>query len=140
MTLSMVEKAFLLKKTDLFSGTDLDLLLAVAENLAILSCEKGSSVFKNGQKARRLYFLIEGCVEVANERNHTLAVLHPVDYFGDEALFSDTTRAYSVHCMKDSLMLTLSRSNLFHLIEECPWVALTFLRHYSASAGFRCRN
>lgn len=135
--LSMVEKAFLLKKIKLFTELELDLLLTVSENLATLTFKEGETIFSHDQSAHRMYFLVEGCVEAADAQDRTLEVMYPLDYFGDEALFNEEPRAYTARCVKDCQLLTLSRSDLLHILSECPSVGIAMLRAYSVGVGFR---
>ena len=136
---SLVERAFLLKKTQLFAELDLDLLLTVADRLVPVSFGQGEVIFPTGQNAHRMYLLVEGCVEISDESEQTLAMLYAVDYFGDEALFNEQPRAYQATSTTDSQLLTLSRTDLMHLISECPSVGIALLQAYSAGVKFRPR-
>lgn len=126
---SLIEKAFFLKKTRLFSDLDLEVLLAVAEKLHEDDYDKDEKVFTPGQVANRIYFIISGSVQV--EYKGALCTLGVGDYFGDESLFNERSRGYTTVCKEDTLFLTLSRSHLLSIISECPSVAVTLLQSYS---------
>ncbi len=126
---SLIEKAFFLKKTRLFSELDLELLLAIAEKLNEDDYEKDEKVFTPGQVANRIYLIAEGAVLV--HKGSKTIELHPGDYFGDESLFNEQPRSYAVVCKTDALFYTISRSHLLSIISECPSVAVALLQSYA---------
>ncbi|HSX26059.1 MAG TPA: cyclic nucleotide-binding domain-containing protein [Chlamydiales bacterium] len=128
---SLIEKAFFLKKTRLFNELDLEILLAIAEKLHEDDYDAGEKVFTPGQVANRIYFIVQGAVQILDERLKPLAELNAGDYFGDESLFNDQPRSYAALCKKDTLFFTLSRSHLLSIISECPSVAVALLQSYS---------
>lgn len=128
---SLIEKAFFLKKLRLFNELDLELLLAIGEKLHEDEYEKEEKVFSVGQVANRIYFLVEGTVQIFDEHKRLITELHAGDYFGDESLFNEQPRRYSASCKTDVLFLTLSRSHLLSIISECPSVAVALLQSYS---------
>ncbi len=134
---SLIEKAFFLKKISLFSELELELLLAIAEKLHEDDYDANEKVFSSHQVANRIYFIVEGTVQILDEKNKVLSELFSGSYFGDESLFNEEPRAYSVICKSDALLLTLSRSHLLSIISECPSVAVSLLQAYSQK--FPCR-
>ena len=128
---SLIEKAFFLKKLRLFNDLDLELLLAISEKLHIDEYDKDEKVFTIGQVANRIYLIVEGTVQLFNDKMRPITELQAGDYFGDEALFNEQTRSYAAICKTDTLFLTLSRSHLLSIISECPSVAVTLLQTYS---------
>jgi len=62
------------------------------------------------------------------------------DYFGDESLFNEQARGYSVVAKTDALFLTLSRSHLLSIISECPSVAVSLLQTYAQQIPCRHRQ
>ena len=105
-TLSLIEKAFFLKKVRIFSGLDFELLLAIAEKLHDDDYDAEEKVFMSGQVANRIYFIAEGSVQLLDERMGIRATLKQTDFFGDESLFNDAPRTYAVVCKSDAMLLT----------------------------------
>lgn len=130
--LSLIEKAFFLKKTKLFEELDLDLLLAVADKISQDIYDKGEKVFLPNQVANRIYFIAHGAVKLISLSKQTLTTLSTGEFFGDESLFNDKPRAYGAICIEDSLILTISRSHLHTIISECPSVAISLLRSFAS--------
>lgn len=134
---SLIEKAFFLKKTRLFSELDLEILLAIAEKLHEDDYDRDEKVFIPGQVANRIYLIAEGTVQIFDEQRRSITELSSGDYFGDESLFNDQPRGYAAICKTDTLFLTLSRSHLLSIISECPSVAVTLLQSYSQQLACR---
>ena len=135
--LSLIERAFFLKKVRLFSELDLDSLLAIAEKLHHDDYDANEKIFMPGQVANRIYLIAHGTVQILDERARHLADLSSGEFFGDESLFNDQPRTYSAICKTDCLFLTLSRSHLLSIISECPAVAVVLLQAYSQQLSCR---
>jgi len=135
--LTLIDKAFLLKKTTLFGSLDLDLLLSIADKLNSVAYKAGESVFVVNEDANRLYLIYKGEVEICDADNLPLALLTATDFFGEESLFNDRPRGYQAICRKETQLMTLSRTNLFTVISECPDVAVSFMQVYTAALEFR---
>jgi CRP/FNR family transcriptional regulator, cyclic AMP receptor protein len=129
--LSLIEKAFFLKKTKVFSDLDLDLLLAIADKISQDLYDKDETVFSINQVANRMYFVANGTVQILDQGDQMIAELSPPEFFGDEALFNEKPRTFHAICKTEALLLTLSRSNLMTILSECPSVATSFLQCYS---------
>ena len=137
---SLIEKAFFLKKTRLFNELDLEILLAIAEKLQEDDYDANEKVFSAGQVANRIYFIEKGAVQILDDRMRLIADLNTGEYFGDESLFNEQSRAYAAVCKTDTLFFTLSRSHLLSIISECPSVAVSLLQSYSQQLPCRYRG
>jgi CRP-like cAMP-binding protein len=135
--LSLIEKAFFLKKVRLFSELDFELLLSVAEKLHDDDYDAQEKVFMTGQVANRIYFIAHGSVQLLDERMRPMIDLGAGEFFGDESLFNESQRSYGAICKTDSMLLTLSRSHLLSIISECPSVAVSMLQAYASSLPCR---
>lgn len=138
--LTLIDRAFFLKRTPLFATLDFDLLLAVADKLSIISFDPDEPIFRINEEAYHMYFIVSGSVEIRDVQNHVLATLGADDYFGDEAVFNEKPRAYSAKSQDKTTVLALSRTNLLTIISEYPSVAVGFLQAYTSATPFRPRN
>lgn len=138
--LSLIEKAFFLKKVKLFADLDLDLLLAIAEKLHDDDYDQGEKIFSHSQAANRVYLIVQGSVQILDEKMRPLAVLSASDFFGDESLFNEQTRSYSATCKSDAHLLALSRSHLLSVISECPSVAVSLLQLFAQQLPCRYKG
>ncbi len=137
--LSLIEKAFFLKKVSIFNDLDLDLLIAIADKMNFDLYDKNEKIFDINQIATRMYFIIEGIVNLYDTNNILIKQLFKGDFFGDEALFNEKPRAYIAVCDKNAALLTLSKTNLMNIISECPNTAISLLQNYAHNTNIRMR-
>lgn len=138
--ITLIDKAFLLKRTLLFATLDLDLLLTIADKLGIATFDTGDIIFNVNQDVHRMYFIVKGAVQIRDRHHRLIATLEADDFFGEESLFNDKPRAYEAICTQETSLLTLSRTNLLTIISECPSVAVGFLQVYSSAMPIRLRK
>ncbi len=135
--LTLIDKAFLLKRTPLFSSLNLDLLLSIADKLGLVLFDAGDEIFVVNEEANRMYFIVKGKVEIKSADKQLICTLGNGEFFGEESLFNNKPRGYSVFSPIETQVLTLSRTNLYSIISECPSVAVGFLQVYSSQFQFR---
>lgn len=138
--LTLIDKAFLLKRTPLFGMLDLDLLLVISDKLETVQMDHDDYIFAVGEVATRMYFIVKGAIEIKDEQNRVLAQLRTPDFLGDESIFSEKPRGYSASAKTDALLLSLSKTNLLTIISECPQVAVGLLQCYTSYNKFRPRK
>lgn len=131
--LTLIDKALLLKRTPLFSSLSLDLLLSISDRLTLIAFQNNDCIFLANEEANRLYFIVNGTVEIHSPEGAAIATLGNGDFFGEESLFNHQPRAYSAYTPIQTEVLTLSKTNLYSIISECPSVALGFLHVYALS-------
>jgi len=136
---SLIEKAFLLKKSSLFGNQKLDLLLPISEKMHSVMLRANEKIFSSGQEAHHMYLIIEGEVDIYLNRGKALARLSSNDFFGDEAIFGDQSRKYEAISVSDTQLLSLSKTNFLSIVAEIPSVALELLRCYASKLQFRER-
>lgn len=125
--LDLIDKAFFLKKTPIFNTLDLDLLLTIADKLHLHTLEGHSTIFTPGESGNRLYFVLSGNVEILSCASAPLATVAPYGFFGQESLFNNLPRSYTSITRERTDLLSLTRTNLYSIISECPSVAVAFL-------------
>ena len=135
--LTLIEKAFFLKKTSLFLELDLDLVLAIAAKAEQRLCHDEETIFSFNQEAHRLYVILSGAVQIEDEADRRIETLFAGDFFGDESLFNQQTRGYNAIAKGETLLLTISRTHLTEIILECPQVGISLIRAYAMTTPFR---
>lgn len=135
--LNLIDKAFLLKRTSVFTSLDLDLLLAIADKLEVMTVPENESIFLAGQTGNKLYLIAKGSVRLESIEGAIFGQLSTPAIFGDEALFNEKPRMYHAITEVETILLTLSRTHLATIISESPNVALGFLQEYANA--FPCR-
>ncbi len=138
--LSLIEKAFLLKKTKLFGELSLDLLMAISERMPAIELDAGEIIFQKEQNAHRMYLIVEGSVEIFSGDSPQHTVLLHGEFFGDESVFNEKVRGYTAKAAEDCTLLALSRTDILAILSECPSVGIALLQAYSAHFDFRPRQ
>lgn len=138
--LSLIEKAFFLKRVSLFEDLDLDMLIAIADKMNQDIYDKDEIVFEKTHKPLRMYFIAKGSVDLLDTKDLSFATIPLEHFFGDEALFSDTLRTYKAICKEPTLLLTLTKTNLLTIISECPSVAIALLSQYAKTKSCRLKK
>lgn len=136
---TLIDKAFVLKKTPMFSCLELDLLLPIADKMHPIHIPAGEVIFAADEQAYSMYFIVEGTVMIANRQDAIIASLCSGEVFGDEAVFSGGVREYQSKAKENTELLTLSRADLLAIIYEYPRVATGFLEVYTKVTPFRNR-
>jgi len=86
-------------------------------------CAPGNILFKQGDRASSLYFVISGKAEVVRESeggSRAVAVLGEGDIFGEMALLSDKPRSATVVALTDLVVSKLLKSDFEHLLRHSP--------------------
>jgi CRP/FNR family cyclic AMP-dependent transcriptional regulator len=135
--LTLIDKAFLLKRTIPFNALDLDLLLTIADKVGLVMFDSGDYIFVNEEEANRMYFIVRGEVQIQTSNKQPLCILASGDFFGEESLFNNKPRNYAAFAPVETHLLTLSRTNLYTIISECPSVAVGFLQVYTSLLPLR---
>lgn len=135
--LTLIDKAFILKRTPLFTALSLDLLLSIADKLNPVAFEANDYVFVANEEANRMYFIVKGQINIQSVEGQSICILSTADFFGEESLFNNKPRGYAAFCSADTLLLALSRTNLYTILSECPSVAIGFLQVYTSAFHFR---
>lgn len=136
---NIIDRAFFLKKTYLFSSLDLDFLLSISEHTEIFYYKENTSIFEYNQTGSRLYLICEGVVEIIDKNKNLISELLPQDFFGDENLFHYKNRHYTAKTKTKTALLSLNKQKFHSIILECPSVAISLLELYSKNMSFRVR-
>lgn len=125
-----VSKEFLRRLT-LFEGlseSDLDRLYVMAKPIFIPA---GTVLMEEGDPGNELYIILEGELEVTKrqgERETRLGLREVGEVVGEMAVLEDAPRSATVRAVEDCLLLTVSKTALYTLIECSAPAALSILR------------
>ncbi|MCB1213037.1 MAG: cyclic nucleotide-binding domain-containing protein [Chlamydiia bacterium] len=133
--LTLIDKALILKQLTLFDALDLDVLLAIAAQAHLFDLSADEPLFVEGQEGSLMYIVVEGEVILNSREGEERMGSH--SYFGEESVFSDKPRSYSVKTSRPSRLLALSRAHLHSLVYECPSVAIALLNAYTSLVNCR---
>jgi len=116
---------------DLFRGMDPVEIEKIVRLFTERRYPRGSTIFARGDAGDALFIVKEGLVKlVSHSGRGTETILHllpPGAIFG-EILFSEDKRAFTAFAGKDSLVASLPKQTLAHLLSMIPAFSMNFLR------------
>lgn len=120
-----VDRVFIVDafRTYFSRGLNESMLVPLAAKLKVVTCEKGASVFKEGEPGDALYFLRSGVVKVSKLRGNReviLAYLSAGQYFGEMALLTDQPRMATVTAVDRVEIIQVLKQDLLTLFESAP--------------------
>jgi CRP-like cAMP-binding protein len=96
-------------------------LLATGREVRLLS---GERLFMRGDADSGLYCVIDGLVRIGAAsfagKEALLAVIEPVNWFGEIALFDDRARTHDAYAERDSTLFHVPRTALLALLDATP--------------------
>ena len=128
--------AELIERVPLFEGLPshvIEMLVAQTRSVTFLS---GDVVIGQDQKGNALYILVQGSVEISQERDgvvNNIGHLGAGDFFGEAALLGDDVRTATVIAMGQLTLLRLTRKSVLGLADEHPEIS----RRLKAADVFR---
>jgi CRP-like cAMP-binding protein/HAMP domain-containing protein len=81
--------------------------------------KEGQYICQENEQGQEFFIIISGQVEILVQ-GKAVATLSTGDYFGEVALFLNTSRMASVRAITDTKLLTMNRSGLHQLLQDCP--------------------
>ena len=134
--LTLIDKAFLIKKVDIFSSLELNHLLPIADKLVYGSAAAEEVLFEIQDQAYSIYLIISGIVVVNTTADGPFYRLGSGDFFGEEGALSGHPRAYRAHCEASTEFMTLSRPHLLAIMREYPSIAIALLERFASSMPY----
>jgi CRP-like cAMP-binding protein len=105
---------------------------ALMSRAEVVDLPPDATVFRQGDRADRLYVILEGAVvPVAEEGGRgglRMGVLESGDFFGEIGLLTDGTRSASVCTLVETRLLALDRSQVWALLKAHPDALALLLR------------
>jgi CRP-like cAMP-binding protein len=111
---------------ELFADLPAEEIAALESALEQRRLPKGKDVFREGEKARYVYFLLDGRVSIWYRRGgeeEQVRVLEPGEMFGEEAVLGAGTRNASAFVEADSIVLRISQPALLERLRGLPLIA-----------------
>ncbi len=97
--------------------------------LSVKQKPRGTQLFKKGQEANAMYFVIKGEVEVGRDKSYSVstgAVLGAIDFLNGR-LYNNSAR-----CLTDVELLVITEANIITLFKNQPQVAYLILKLVAA--------
>ena len=128
----MENLAVAIKHIPFFSGLSREDLARIVGKLEEVRFSAGQVIVKQGEIGDALYMVQTGAVEVVLEqeglRVESVAILGPLECFGEMSLFTGQKRSATVLALLDSAVLKLSKDTWEELLSQHPSLSLHFCK------------
>ncbi|MCK4541239.1 MAG: cyclic nucleotide-binding domain-containing protein [Spirochaetales bacterium] len=109
-----------LHNNSLFGGITEDEIEKIRHFFQVEKFTKGQFIEKEGKEGDRIYFIVQGSVEILKalthkEKNRRITVLKEGDTFGEMELIDVQPCAASVRALEDTTTLTLTNRGLYEV-------------------------
>lgn len=122
-----------LSKHPALAGLDTATLEALAQAATPRHYDAGQVIFLEGEPATTLYVLESGWVKATrmspDGREQSIAVLRPVEFFGDIAVYSGSSYPGTVSALEPAEVWALDGQTFLDLISRRPPLARAVIRH-----------
>lgn len=133
--LTTMEKILFLRKVPIFDGLSPDELKAISYTVTEEEVAPDQVVFRQGDLGDKMYIIVNGKVAVVRETpsgGETVAVLRPMDFFGEMAVFDKDVRSATVKAMTPAVFLVIHRERLHQAMRESEEIGLQVIRVLSS--------
>jgi diguanylate cyclase (GGDEF)-like protein len=140
----MKETIKFLKKVNIFSSLKENELEAIASLVTPVSFKKDNVIFNEGDEGIDL-FIIEGghvasSLRLPNGKQKELVVFESGNFFGEMAIFDNAPRSATCTARDESVLLKLSKSDFFNLMNMHPHIATEVMYRMLNITTQRLRN
>lgn len=128
---SPTELLQLLAEIPVFAGMSTAQLGEIAQSCQIRHLAKGERAFREGDRPRAFYHLLEGQIKRAASSpeggEKVLEILNPVQSFGAPELFGTRPYVCFAEAVRPTVLLQIGKEPILRLIERDPRLALNML-------------
>ncbi|MDX1579352.1 MAG: cyclic nucleotide-binding domain-containing protein [Gemmatimonadota bacterium] len=118
----MIERVFILKRTDAFRDLSTDVLERLAPHLVDVELERGDRLFEKGEIGTSMFIVVDGQVRI-HHGERTLASLGPGSVLGEFSVLSSEERSASATADTEARLLRLDQDVLYELMALTPAVS-----------------
>lgn len=118
----MIERVFILKRTEVFKGLPSDVLASFAGHLEELYVAKDETIFEKGDIGKSMYIIMDGLVRI-HDGDETLIELGPDQVFGEMTVLTAEVRTASATALEETRLLRLDQDMLYEVMAGRPAVS-----------------
>lgn len=132
----------MLERSAWFRSTPEALQAQLVERGRVQHLQAGQRLFMRGDPDDGLYCVLDGVIRIGAAsfagKEVLLAVIEPVNWFGEIALFDGRPRTHDAYAERDSVLFHLPRTELMTLLERSPeyWHAFGLLLTHKLRLAF----
>ena len=116
----------------------------VAKYSRAYEVEKGSAVFKEGQKGSFMCLLIKGRIDIfkedGNRERKKVTTIRPGKTMGEMSLLDDLPHSATTVATEKSTLVLITRNNFDRLLQEHPVLAVKLMRKIARLMSLRLRQ
>ena len=129
LSCKLLENVLILKECRLFCNVNTSELRAVSQIAQEVFFDKGQCIIKEGEKGNSLYLIKSGEVQIYQKSIKTgeslkKEILYRGDCFGEMGVIDEQIRTKTAVSMGDSIMLRISRDDLYDTIQLYPSIGI----------------
>ena len=125
--LSILEKTFILRSTNLFEGVPGEDIYHVAQVMEEERLGKDTVLFERGDKGEFFYIIVTGEILIHIEATE-LNRHGKGEYFGEMALLDDSPRSTSATAVEETLLLKINQDNFLDIMMDRREVRRSIMR------------
>lgn len=133
-----------ISKIPFFYDMSKDDLLILIDYLTIRNLEAPRYVFKEGDLADSMYFVLSGKVKIVKkvlpDNEETLSEVHPMQFFGEMSFIDGRRRQAGAVTLSEFCALKLSIEEFDKLQIEHPQIAINIIRKTAHTLGLKLRK
>ncbi|HLP28026.1 MAG TPA: cyclic nucleotide-binding domain-containing protein [Candidatus Didemnitutus sp.] len=117
---SMYLRSEVIERVPFFREASESFIREVADSLRPIVVTPGEFVFRYGDRARFMYFISHGSVEVLSSDGSQIGTLQTGDFFGEMALLEKRRRSASIRAIEYSDLYVLDAAAFDHILTNFP--------------------
>ena len=118
----MIERVFILKRTEVFGDLDEDILTSLSQYLDEAHFDPGESIFKRGDVGKTMYIVAHGSVRI-HDNGETIGVIGEDEVFGERSALTGNLHSASATAETHCELLKLDEDLLYELMAGHPEVS-----------------
>ncbi len=118
----MIERVFILKRTDLFKGLPSDVLASFANHLDEIYVGEGETIFEKGDIGKAMYVVVDGQIRI-HDGDLEIELLGCDSVFGEVTVLTAEARSTSATAVEESRLLRLDQDVLYEVMAGRPAIS-----------------
>ena len=123
----MIERVFILKRTELFKGLPSDILASFVSHLDEIYVAAGETIFEKGDIGKAMYVVVDGKIRV-HDGDREIEVVGCDEVFGEMTVLTAEVRSASATAVEESRLLRLDQDVLYEVMAGRPAISREIIR------------
>ena len=123
----MIERIFILKRTEVFGNLPHEILGSLAGHMEEVLLAPGDQLFEKGDLGHAMFVVIEGQIRI-HDGSRTLAEMGPDSVFGEITALTSEVRTATATAEGECRLLRLEQDVLYELMSGRPAIARSLIK------------